>query len=59
MNVADINDYIIGTFMYHYMDGNISNTFQNCFQIYRIIHDYDIRKQLTSRYPKADQISGG
>ena len=41
--MADINDYMIGIFMYNYMDGNVPNASQNCFHINRNIHDYDIR----------------
>ena len=43
LNVADINDYMIGIFMYNYMDGNVRNAFQNFFHINRNIHDYELR----------------
>ena len=43
LNVFDINDYIIGTFMYEYMNGNLPNTFQTFFQFNRDIHNYDVR----------------
>ena len=31
LNVADINDYMIGIFMYSYMDGNVPGAFQIFF----------------------------
>ena len=43
LNVADINDYMIGIFMYNYMDGNVPNAFQNFFHVNRNIHDYELR----------------
>ena len=30
-NIYDINDYIIGTFMYEYLYGNIPDIFRNYF----------------------------
>ena len=41
--MADINDYMIGIFMYNYMDGNVPNAFQNFFHVNRNIHDYELR----------------
>ena len=29
LNLVDINDYIIGTFMYKYMHGNVTDIFNN------------------------------
>ena len=40
--MADINDYIVGIFVYNYMAGNIPNAF-HFYHIDRNIHDYDIR----------------
>ena len=42
LNVADINDYMIGIFMYNYMDGNVPNAFQFFFHIDSNIHDYEL-----------------
>ena len=41
--MADINDYMIGIFMYNYMDENVPNAFQIFFHIDRNIHDNELR----------------
>ena len=43
LNVTDINDYTIGTFMYEYIFGNVTDIFNNCFQRNRDIHGLNIR----------------
>ena len=43
LNVTDINDYTIGTFMYEYIDGNVTDIFNNYFQRNRDIHGLNIR----------------
>ena len=43
LNVTDINDYTIGTFMYEYIDGNGTDIFNNYFQRNRYIHGLNIR----------------
>ena len=43
LNVTDINDYTIGTFMYEYIFGNVTDIFNNCFQRNRDIHGLNNR----------------
>ena len=43
LNLVDINDYIIGTFMYEYMHGNVTDIYNNFFQRNRDIHGLNIR----------------
>ena len=43
LNLVDINYYIIGTFMYEYMHGNVTIIYNNFFQRNRDIHGLNIR----------------
>ena len=43
LNVCDINDYIIGSFMYDCLYGNIPDIFRNCFQRNADVHDHSLR----------------
>ena len=43
LNVCDINDYIIGTFMYECLKGNIPDIFRNYFQRNAAVHDHNLR----------------
>ena len=43
LNVYDINDYIIGTFMYKCLYGNIPDIFRNYFQRNDDVHDHNLR----------------
>ena len=43
LNVTDINDYTIGSFMYEYIYGNVTDIFNNYSQRNRDIHGLDIR----------------
>ena len=42
LNSYDINDYIIGTFMYECLYGNIHDIFRNYFQINADVHDHNL-----------------
>ena len=42
-NIHDINDYIIATFMYECLYGNIPDIFRNYFQRNSDVHDHNIR----------------
>ena len=43
LNVCDISDYIIGTFMYEYLYGNIPDIFISYFQRNADAHDHNLR----------------
>ena len=43
LNVCDINDYIIGTFMYECLYGNIPDIFRSYFQRNADVHDRNLR----------------
>ena len=43
LNVCDISEYIIGTFMYECLNGNITDIFRNYFQRNAAVHDYNLR----------------
>ena len=43
LNVCDINDYIIGTFMYECLYGNIPDIFRSYFQRNADVHDHNLR----------------
>ena len=43
LNVSDINNYIIGIFMYECLYGNIHDIFRNCFQRNADVHDHNLR----------------
>ena len=43
LNVSDINDYIIGIFMYECLYGNIPDIFRNYFQRNADVHDHNLR----------------
>ena len=43
LNIYDINDYIIGTFMYECLHGNIPDIFRNYFQRNADVHDHNLR----------------
>ena len=43
LNVSDINDYIIGIFMYECLHGNIPDIFRNYFQRNADVHDHNLR----------------
>ena len=43
LNVSDINDYIIGIFMYECLYGNIPDIFRNNFQRNADVHDPNVR----------------
>ena len=43
LNVCDISDYIIGTFMYECLNGNIPGIFRNYFQRNAAVHDHNLR----------------
>ena len=43
LKVCDINDYMIGTFMYECLNGNIPDIFRNYFQINAAVHDHNLR----------------
>ena len=42
LNVCDINDYIIGTFMYECLYVNISDIFRSYFQRNADVHDHNL-----------------
>ena len=43
LKVCDIDDYIIGTFMYEYLHENIPELFRNSFQRNADVHDHNLR----------------
>ena len=43
LNVYDINDYIIGSFLYECLYGNISEIFRNYFQRNGYVPDHNLR----------------
>ena len=43
LNIYVINDYIIGTFMYECLYGNIPDIFRNYFQRNADVHDHNLR----------------
>ena len=43
LNIYDINDYIIDTFMYECLYGNIPDMFRNYFQRNADVHDHNLR----------------
>ena len=43
LNVCDNNDYIIGTFMYECLNGNIPDIFRSYFQRNAAVHDHNLR----------------
>ena len=50
----DINDYIIGIFMYNQMDGNVPNSFQFFFASIETSMITIYVMQMTFRYPIGD-----
>ena len=43
LNIYDINDYIIGTFMYECLYGNVPYIFRNYFQRNADVNDHNLR----------------
>ena len=54
LNIYDINDYIIGIFMYECLHGNIPDIFRNYFQRNTDVHDHNLRNVNDLPYGRLD-----